>query len=240
VVAVGALLAGTTVAVPGWRRLLSPLTWQAERGLQVESVPATPAMLGRLLAPGDYQVVLSEHHAYEVLGPGVEALLAASSVLSLLAGVGLLALWTVAFRHGAGITTETVSWLALAAVGLFVVTSRVLSPQYLLWLLPLGAVAAGLSRRRAPLAWAALLLVATAGTQLVFPELYGSLVGRGERVGAAVLALAVRNLLLVVLVGWACAAAARGVTVAARPSANLPGQRGTTSAAAVQERPTRT
>jgi hypothetical protein len=240
VVVVGALLTGTTAAVAGWRRLFSPLTWQAERGLQVESVPATPAMVGRLLAPGDYEVVLAEHHAYEVLGPGVEGLLDASTVLSALAAVGMLALWATALRHGARITTETVSWLALAAVGLFVVTSKVLSPQYLLWLLPLGAVAAGVSRTRAPLAWAALLLVATAGTQLVFPELYGSLVGRGEHLGAAVLALAGRNLVLVALVGWACAAAARGVTVAARSSANLPDPRGTTSAAAAGERPTGT
>ena len=240
VVAVGALLAGFTVAVAGWRRLFSPLTWQAERGLQVESVPATPAMVGRWLVPGHYEVALSEHHAYEVVGPGVEGLLAASTVLSVLAAGGMLVLWATAFRHGGTITPETVSWLALAAVGLFVVTSKVLSPQYLLWLLPLGAVAAGVSRSRAPVVWAALLLVATAGTQLVFPTLYGSLVGRGEHLAAAVLALAGRNFLLVGLVGWACAAATRGVTAAARSSATLRGRRGGTSGAADAQRPTRT
>ena len=39
-------VAALTIAVAGWSRLLSPLTYEAHRGLQIEPVWATPAMLG--------------------------------------------------------------------------------------------------------------------------------------------------------------------------------------------------
>ena len=84
VAAVGALLAGATVVLAGWSRLVSPLTWQGERGLQVESVPATPAMLGWVLAPERFTVSFSAYNAFEVTGPGVGALLAAAEVAALL------------------------------------------------------------------------------------------------------------------------------------------------------------
>jgi hypothetical protein len=172
--------------VAGWVRLVSPLTWQAERGLQIEAVAATPAMVGWVFRPERYEIAFTEHHAYEVVGPGTGGLLTASTVLSLMAVAIMVALWVLAFRHGHGLTSETVSWLALAAVGLFVVTSKVLSPQYLLWLLPLAAAAAGLSRGRALVVWSAGLLVVTAATQVVFPELYGEDPPRGKsRLGGA-------------------------------------------------------
>jgi len=38
----GGVLALASLAIGGWQRLLSPLTWQSNRGLQVESLPATP------------------------------------------------------------------------------------------------------------------------------------------------------------------------------------------------------
>lgn len=235
----GAVLAGASVAVAGWERLVSPLTWQAERGLQIEAVAATPAMVGWAFAPERYEIGYSQHNAFEVVGPGTGGLLTASTVLALMAMAGLLALWVAAFRRGSRLSPETVSWLALAAVGLFVVTSKVLSPQYLLWLLPLAAAAAGLSRGRALVVWSAALLVVTATTQVVFPELYGQLTHRGDRAGWAVLALAVRNTLLVALVGWAVLAAVRGVSAAGRSSASRPDRAGTSSAPAGGVPPTR-
>lgn len=240
VVAVGVILAGASVALAGWARLFSPLTWQAARGLQIEAVAATPAMVGWVFAPERYEIAFTEHNAFEVVGPGTDGLLAVSAVLSLLGAAALLALWVAAFRHGRGLTIETVSWLALAAVGLFVVTSKVLSPQYLLWLLPLAAAAAGLARGRALVVWSAMLLVVTAATQVVFPELYGQLTHRGEHAGWAVLALTVRNVLLLALVGWAVVAAARGVSEAGRSSASRPDRAGTSTAPAGGDPPTPT
>jgi hypothetical protein len=236
----GALLVATTVVVAGPQRLVSPLTWQAERGLQIESVPATPVMVGWLVAPERYDVVFTEHNAFEVVGPGVTGLLAVSTGLTALTVAVLLSLWYLTWRHGGAVPAATVSWLALAAVSLVVVTSKVLSPQYLLWLLPLAAVAAGTSRGRAHLGWAAVLLAATAATQVVFPELYGQLTRRGEHVAWAVLALTVRNLALVALAGWALAAAVRGVSEAARSNASRGGRGGTSHAPAGAAPPTRT
>ncbi len=239
VVGVGVLLAGASVVLAGWGRLFTPLAWQSERGLQIEAVAATPAMVGWALAPGSYEIAFTRHNAYEVFGPGTGGLVTVSAVATMLAVAVLLGLWLLAFRHGRALSAETVSWLALAAVGLFVVTGKVLSPQYLLWLLPLAAAAAGLSRERALVAWAAGLLVATAATQVVFPELYGQLTHRGEHAGWAVLALTVRNLLLAGLVGWAVVASVRGVSAAARSSASRPVRSGTSTAPAGEAPPTR-
>ncbi len=208
----GAVLATAIVVVAGWGRLVSPLTWQAERGLQIESVAATPAMVGWALSRADYTVAFTEHHAYEVAGPGTKALLQVSGIASLLLVPLLLWLWALALRRGRDVTIETVAWLALTAVGAFMVTSKVLSPQYMLWLLPLAAAAVAVAQSRALRAWAALLLVATAATQVVFPVLYGQLTLSGDHAWWAVLALAVRNLLLVVLVVWAAVHAVRGVS----------------------------
>lgn len=240
VATVGGVLAGLSLVLAGWGRLFSPLGWQAERGLQIEAVAATPAMVGWALSPASFDVVFTEHNAFEVLGPGTTTMLLVSEVLSLAALGLLLVLWGAAFRHGSRLDLDTVVWLALAAVGLFVVTSKVLSPQYLLWLLPAAAVGAGTARSRSAVVWAALLLVATAATQLVFPELYGHLTRVGEHSGTAVLVLALRNLLLVLLTGWALAAAVRGVSAAGRSRASHPDRTGTTSAPAAGGTPTRT
>ncbi len=236
----GSLLAGVSLVVGGWGRLFSPLAWQAERGLQVEAVAATPAMVGWVLSPASFEVAFTEHNAYEVFGPGTATMLVLSEVLSLAAVAGLLVLWGLAFRHGDRLDADTVVWTALASVALFVVTSKVLSPQYLLWLLPSAAVAAGVVRRWTAVAWAAVLLVATAATQVVFPELYGHLTSDGELAGVAVLVLAVRNLLLVLLAAGALAAAVRGISAAARSRATRPGPQGRTPAPAAGGTPTRT
>lgn len=237
---VGAALAGASVVVGGWDRLFSPLTWQAGRGLQIESVAATPAMVGWAVSPGTFEVRFTAYNAYEVSGPGTGALVAVSEALTLVALAVLAVLWAAAFRVGRRLTLDSVAWLVVAAVSAFVVTSKVLSPQYLLWLLPLAAAAAGIVRGRGMLAWAGVLLVATAATQLVFPELYGRLVRGGELTGMAVLVLALRNLLLAGLAGWALAAAARGVSEAARSRASRRGRPEGTCAAAGAAPPTRT
>ena len=46
-VIVGFGLALISLIFGGWSRLISPLTWQSDRGLQIESIWATPLMLAR-------------------------------------------------------------------------------------------------------------------------------------------------------------------------------------------------
>lgn len=205
--AVGVLLAGVSVTVAGWARLLSPLTWQADRGLQIESVLATPAMIGWRLAPDRFTVAYTAHNAFEVSGPGVHTLLAVSDACTALLAVGLLMLWWRAWRQGEKLTGDTVAWLCLASVSGFMVSSKVLSPQYLLWLLPAAAAALAVARPGPTrlIRWVVVLLVATGLTQLVFPVMYGGLLQPQPDSTRALLVLAMRNLALVWLTAQAWA-----------------------------------
>lgn len=207
----GALLAGGTVVLTGWGRLVSPLTWQADRGLQVEAVLATPAMLGWTLAPERFTVAYGPFNAFEVAGPGVGLLTAVSDALSLLLVPVLGGLWVRAWRRGGRLRGDDVAWLALAAVAAFLVAGKVLSPQYLLWLLPLTAAAHVVADEPGRLRrWTAVLLVATGLTQLVFPVGYAGIVAPLPWSWWVVLVLAVRNLLLVWLLVAATAEVLRG------------------------------
>ncbi|MDO5495997.1 MAG: glycosyltransferase 87 family protein, partial [bacterium] len=74
----GAALVAATVAAAGVDRLLSPLSHQTSRGLQIESVWATPLMLAHSRSPGMYEVRLISE-AMEIDGPGAGLLRLAAS-----------------------------------------------------------------------------------------------------------------------------------------------------------------
>lgn len=207
--AIGSLLAGVSLAVAGWGRLVSPLVWQSDRGLQIESVPATPAMLAWALNGSDHVVSYTDYNAFEVEGRGVAALIAGSDLMTLLLVLALVAMWVKAWRRGDVLTGDAVVWMCLAAVTAFMVSSKVLSPQYLLWLLP--AAAAGLAVAETPrgvrqLRWfAAVLLIATGVTHLIFPVFYAGLVSHNPQSLWVVLLLVARNAMLVWLLFQAVA-----------------------------------
>ena len=201
VAVIGSALAGISFVLVGWARLVSPLTWQQGRGLHAESVLGTPAMIAWALNPAEHQVYFSQYNAFEIEGPGVPALMVASTVLSVLGGLALVVLWSKAWRNGTTLTPDAVAWTCLAAVMVFTVTSKVLSPQYLLWLLPAAAAAIAIvdtdRGRRRLTRWAAVLLLATALTQVVFPIAYGGIVEHKTWSVWVVLVLALRNTALV-------------------------------------------
>lgn len=180
VAATGVALAGLSLVLGGWNRLLTPLGYQGERGLQIESVFATPAMLewGHGGPETGYSVDYTEWKAYDVSGPMVEPLLLAATIASVVAGALVIVWWVLAWRRlpNGERTEETIVWLVLATVAAFLVTNKVLSPQYMLWLLP--AASAGLvllrGRARRRLAfWSVVLLVVTLLTHEIFPRMYG-------------------------------------------------------------------
>ncbi len=221
------LLAGATVSVAGAGRLLSPLAYQADRGLQIESVAATPAIVLWWHDPSRWSIHYAASKAYEVTGPGVPVLGALSTVATVAWALGLAYVWARVWRHRDRVGTRAVVWLSLAAVAGAVATGKVLSPQYLLWLLPLAAAAVAVSPGRAVLAWTGVLLLATGCTHLVFPTFYAGLTLRSGHVGVAVLLLVARNVLVGVLAAaawWQLVRALR-TTGSAGKAAGPPGPR---------------
>ncbi|MFE0646123.1 glycosyltransferase 87 family protein [Streptomyces sp. NPDC058877] len=158
---------------------LAFLTFQRDRGTEVESLGSTVFHVARHFGwEGEARM---NYGSIEFLGPYVSAVSTAALLLTV-AAFGWLLLWRVRARRFA---SSTVADAAFVAVLLFTTTSRVLSPQYLLWLVGLAAVCLAYrsSRMRLP---AHLVLWATALTQFEFPVWF-SHVTRSDPLGMAVL-----------------------------------------------------
>jgi hypothetical protein len=141
------------------------LRQQGGRGVQIESLGGT--VLGFARRAGWPGRTRYQFGAREFVGPYVREVATVSLALTAVA-FGLLLLWRLRARHW---TTATPCDAALAAVLLFTVTSRVISPQYMVWLVGLAAVC--LTSRHTtqrPVAW--LILAATATSTVVYPALY--------------------------------------------------------------------
>ena len=137
--------------------------------------------------------ILFEHGAFEVLGEGVGAAVSLSPVLTLLLlAVTGLVMWRE-FRRRGGLAVEAFPRHAAALILAFMLGSRVLSPQYMIWLLPLVPLSAG---GVAGVIACVLFVAACSTTTLVFPVHYGALLS--FRYPGPELLLA-RNLLLVAL-----------------------------------------
>jgi uncharacterized membrane protein len=159
---------------------------QLGRGVQIESVAGSVVELGSLLGLGAPVTVFSSG-SWNVTGAGVTAAGVVASVL----GIGLLALvWMRLWRARESDWPPATVYAGTIAIVL--VCTKVLSPQFLLWLVPLAVLVRG-SRG---LVASALLGVAMLLTQLVYPSRYEELVALD---GGAVVLLAVRNLLLVLV-----------------------------------------
>ncbi|WP_406352675.1 glycosyltransferase 87 family protein [Streptomyces sp. NBC_00658] len=145
------------------------LRQQGGRGVQIESLGGT--VLGLARHAGWPGTVRYQYGAMEFVGPYVSAVAALSLALTV-AAFGLLLLWRVRARHW---TAATPYDAALAAVLLFTVTSRVISPQYMVWLLGLSAVCLT-SRHTTQRPVAALIVAATAVSSVVYPVMYEEVV----------------------------------------------------------------
>ncbi len=157
---------------------------QASRPLQVESLGAA------LLTTFGHPAVVTSHGSQNVAG---HARLATLFVL--LQAAALVALW-VAFARGPA-TRERLLRYAAAAACAFVVFGKVLSPQYLLWLIPLVPLVRG----RRGLAAVGLLSAACVLTQVWFPGRYWSYADGGQLAGV-VLARDVTLLAVLAVLAW--------------------------------------
>lgn len=203
-VGVGFGLALVSLVAGGWTRLVSPLTWQSGRGLQIESVWATPLMVMRAIRPSTWNVDMSRFQAYEIFGSGVSPFVRISDLASVVGLLLIVALFVRAFRHPEPSATA-VGLVMLATVAIMTVTNKTLSPQYLLWMG--GPVAALLQlqsylapeRREALVRLTWQLLALALLTHLVYPAFYDSLLGRHGQGSllASTTVLLLRNVALV-------------------------------------------
>jgi uncharacterized membrane protein len=174
---------------------LEAVEYHLERPVQIESLPAGGVLLLDELGAGDAESVKS-HRSDGLEHPAAGAL----AVVCLLAMLSAIALAAAGARAG---PRELVLG-SLAAVAAFAALGKVLSPQYMLWLVPLGALAFAWRLHALAASTAAALVL----TQLEFPARYFDLV---DRDALPVVLVAARNLVLlgVVLLALRALRAAR-------------------------------
>ncbi|MFE0135344.1 glycosyltransferase 87 family protein [Streptomyces sp. NPDC059037] len=179
------------VTMPG---ALAFLTFQRDRGTEVESLGALVFHVARHFG-WNGQVQLN-YGSVEFIGPYVPLVSTAAQALSVAACCWLL-LWRLRARAW---SAGTVADAAFVAVLLFTVTSRVISPQYMVWLVGGAAVCLAFRTSRMVLP-ARLVLAATFVTFLEFPVWFSHVVA-SDPLGIAL--LFVRNGLLVAAALLAC------------------------------------
>ncbi|MFN2470775.1 MAG: glycosyltransferase 87 family protein [Gaiellaceae bacterium] len=138
----------------------------AARGLQIESLGAAFLLAVHQLG-GVGLTAETSAGSQNLVGSGPDALAAIQTAVQVVAVVGI---W-VAFAR-AEVDRERLVRYSAAAVCAFVALGKVLSPQFLIWLVPLVLLVGG---RRGHAAWA-LLGGAAVLTQIWFPYRYWSLV----------------------------------------------------------------
>jgi hypothetical protein len=193
----GALLVALPCLPRAGLHVFDFLKYHADRGIQIECTWSTFALLFNALHIASASVV-HEYGAFHVAGPLAKAF-ASVSVPALL--VLAIAPQVLAFRHGLGGERDQDGRIgmvaALGSVLGFMVGGKVLSPQYMLWLLPLlPALALGAPTRSARILLPLGVFAVCALTTLVYPYWSPALEMREPGHEAALLAVGSRNLLL--------------------------------------------
>jgi hypothetical protein len=145
------------------------VTYQADRGIQVESLPALPLLWAHTLGLATYESHF-DFGSQQLHGPGVGIVAVASTVLSgVVTVLCIVAAWR---RQGRG----DGRWVDLAAVAVtaLVLVNKVLSTQYLLWVLVMVALVTAADKRFRPPVLATMLALVL--SHLVFPYLYRALI----------------------------------------------------------------
>jgi glycosyl transferase family 87 len=169
----------------------SAISYHTDRALQVEALAASPFEVAHLL--GSHAAPVGGHGGYELAAPGVGFARWLSVALG--AACYLLVVWA-----GWGSRASNLR-LVTGLLAILVVFSPVLSPQFLLWILPLSACAFGLGAENA------VLLLAIVLTQVALQH-YDKAIG--EFGSAFVWPVTVRNLALLVFTWMVCAQIVRG------------------------------
>jgi hypothetical protein len=185
-VTLGVVVLPFVALAPGGVRF--SITRQTGRALQIEALGSSALLVAH--AVGGYAAHLRfGSGSWNLVGSLPDALAALQTALQLLAW--LLVVWVFA-RGNRG--REQLLVGSAAAVAVWVLFGKVLSPQFLLWLVPLVALCVG--RKPAKLAFPVGLVAAIGLTHAVYPNRYDELI-RLDSLPIGL--LAARNALMVVL-----------------------------------------
>jgi len=213
-IALTALIASAGIAIVALvlgagGNLLSFITQQAGRGLQIESPIGTFWMWDAYATAGTRSLVYYDQAilTFQVVGPG--SVVAANIMTPLLAIVTaiLLLLGVFAVRRGVP-AADLLPPLALAITTALILFNKVGSPQFVTWLaVPIVfGLTASLTARGPSFRIPVVLSLVIAGlTQAIYPYLYSQLLERQPDF-TMLLVLSARNVLYVVLFLWAVAA----------------------------------
>jgi len=185
---------GLVVALPFF--IASPegfwnfITFHSGRGLQLESGYASLLMLGKMLGLTQAEIVLA-YSSVDIWAPVADFLIAASTFITL---GGIFACYVVYFRrtkkeqdNGLVLTCFSVGVLAV-----LLVTAKIFSTQFVIWLYPLIPFINGKIRHSAWIMFALIGLL----SQYIYPHNYGELMNFEQ---PAVIFLILRNLLVLAL-----------------------------------------
>jgi hypothetical protein len=142
------------------------LAGQFDRPLQVESLGAAVLMALEHLGMATHTTITS-HGAQALTGRGARLAAGLSTSAEMFAVIGI----AVAYARRRTPSTEALLMAAAATVAALVAFDKVLSPQYLIWIVPFVALASG----RAGIAAGIFLLLALGLTQTWFPWNYWAL-----------------------------------------------------------------
>jgi hypothetical protein len=168
---------------------LDAVRYHLDRPVQIESSPALVVLALDAVGVGHAESV-SSFRSDGLLHPAADAI-ASVFLTALVVLVALLCVRVAGSRRPAGARELVIA--SLAACAGFALLGKVLSPQFVIWVLPLGALA--FARRMHALAGAVALVAVL--TQIEFPAHYFDVVARDP---LAVGLVAVRNIALAAVI----------------------------------------
>lgn len=191
-------LAAVTWATSGLPRLLSPLNYQGERGVQIESLAATPFLIEAHRRPAEYWTGYAASKSFEISGPGtgVAVLVTDWAMIAVLLAAVAWAGWNLVADRWRPLRTVAFS---LLLVLLLIATNKVFSPQYIVWVGPLLAVCLYVTRSRLVQVMAVLTVLTAALGTWIYPFHYDALWTEPATAGTEITVLAVRNGLILLL-----------------------------------------
>ena len=183
--------------------VFSFLTQQQGRGIQVESVAATPWLWDAWAGGGSAITYAADILTFEITGLGTETVAGVLTLVQLLFLAGVMALMLATRRSVGPVAGASLGYALFAMVSLLIVANKVGSPQFVAWLaVPLVALVIE-SGPRPPTVIISVSGIVAVLTHLVYPYVYFSFLELRTVPLALLTARNLAEVVLLVLSLWA-------------------------------------